>query len=154
MYATVVNPICQNIRIRSQFTHCMAIIASFKRGTTVMQEQTPMDVLQSHTRDKHLDEKQPQRRVVLLTTGSMNPIHTGHVKQLELAAAHLQQQGLCGGTQVVALSNATTTGVCVCAAWLSVSDAGWASGKPHGCFSNETKVRLCSVNQIVTVSQR
>lgn len=34
-----------------------------------------------------------QKRCVLITTGSMNPVHKGHVHMLEQAKAHLETQG-------------------------------------------------------------
>lgn len=66
--------------------------------------------------------------VVLVATGSLNPVHLMHVKMLEVAAAELTKQGKL-----------------VCAAWLSPSDANWSCNKPHGCFANEAKLKLAKL---------
>jgi len=85
------------------------------------QELTPLDVLRSNK------DSTAARKVVLLTTGSMNPIHLGHVAQLEKAksflAAHHKAE--------------------VVAAFVSPSDAGWSRGKQYGYISNEKKLELC-----------
>lgn len=55
----------------------------------------------------------PSKRVVLLTTGSLNPVHTGHVQQLEEAKRHIEAHS---DSRVVA-------------GFISPSDAAWAAGK-------------------------
>jgi nicotinic acid mononucleotide adenylyltransferase len=71
-----------------------------------------------------------QKAVVLFTTGSMNPVHVGHVRQLELAAKHFQ-----------------SSGVAVLAALLSPSDCRWSYHKPYGYLKNSDKLELCKLVQ-------
>ena len=83
----------------------------------------PMDVFDHRLAELGASTKTP---VVLLTTGSMNPVHAGHLNQLEVVAQRLEDEGHV-----------------VLAAWLSPSDAFWSHSKPHGCLSNADKLRLC-----------
>lgn len=89
-----------------------------------MEAQTPLDVLQKNLAEK-TKAKTQLKLAALLTTGSLNPPHVGHVRQLELAAALLEQRGYT-----------------VVAAWISPSDMQWSMGKPHGCISNEHKLAM------------
>ncbi len=87
------------------------------------EEHTPLDVFRCN-----MAALRPgQRAVVLVTTGSLNPVHLVHVAQLERAAALVEQEE--EGTRVVA-------------AFLSPSDAAWSAYKEHGCMRNEHKVKL------------
>jgi nicotinic acid mononucleotide adenylyltransferase len=83
-------------------------------------EATPLEVFHQ------LYEPQRKKQCVLLSTGSMNPVHKGHVSMLEAAQQCLEAKGwtVVGG-------------------WLSPSDASWSSGKPFGALSNEAKLSLC-----------
>jgi nicotinic acid mononucleotide adenylyltransferase len=83
---------------------------------------TPLDVFE----ENYAKRDESKSSVVLVTTGSMNPIHLGHVAQLEKAKEYLEKQG----KEVVA-------------GFVSPSDAGWAKGKAHGCLNNEKKIELC-----------
>lgn len=71
----------------------------------------------------------PSKCVVLLTTGSLNPIHKGHVRQMERAKEMLEKQH----------------NLIVLGGFISPSDASWAMGKAHGCLDNDTKLRLCQL---------
>lgn len=93
---------------------------------------TPMGVYRTNTvamdvRRAH--EKNGVKRCVLVTTGSLNPVHVQHVRQLELAASILTEKH----------------GWTVLAAWLSPSDASWASGKPFGSLGNVDKITTCQI---------
>ena len=81
-------------------------------------------------------ESANKKAVILFTTGSMNPVHVGHVRQLELAAEHFQ-----------------SSEVTVLAALLSPSDAQWSIHKPYGHLKNEDKLALCRLveTQLVKV---
>lgn len=70
--------------------------------------------------------KSGEKAVILFTTGSMNPVHVGHVQQLELAAEYFERRG-----------------VTVLAALLSPSDWRWSRHKPYGYLKNEDKLSLC-----------
>ncbi len=79
-------------------------------------EQTPMDVFAANAAvaTKRIS-------VVLVSTGSLNPVHLAHVRMLEAAARTLNEAGK----------------VKVLAAWISPSDAFWSRAKPYGALSNE-----------------
>jgi nicotinic acid mononucleotide adenylyltransferase len=99
------------------------------------QEETPLDVFCAGMARL----KPGQRAVVLLATGSLNPIHKAHVGQLERAA------------ELVAATGDTV----VVAAFLSPSDRAWSANKPHGSLENGEKVRLarlaCAGHPLVRV---
>jgi len=63
---------------------------------------------------------------VLLSTGSLNPVHLGHVLSFETAKAHLENQ----------------ENLVILAGFLSPSDAGWCSRKTYGCYSNEFRLQM------------
>ena len=50
--------------------------------------ETKMDMIE----EKFKRLKPGQKAVILFTTGSMNPIHVGHVRQLEVAAQYFATQ--------------------------------------------------------------
>ncbi len=69
---------------------------------------TPMDVFRAAC-----PARLTKGLCVLVSTGSLNPVHVGHTRMLELAASHLRQH----------------EGKTVLAAWISVSDASWSASK-------------------------
>jgi len=76
---------------------------------------------------KHRDgEKQKKKLAVLISTGSLNPVHIGHVEAFKTAKQQLEDDHnfkILGG-------------------FLSPSDSNWCSHKEHGCFSNEFRLKL------------
>lgn len=88
--------------------------------------QTPIDVLERNVAAATTASPTKKKLAALVTTGSLNPVHIGHVRQLELAAEALESK----------------KGYTVVAAWLSPSDAQWSGGKPHGCIGNEHKLAM------------
>lgn len=68
------------------------------------------------------------RLCVLLTTGSMNPIHKAHVHGFDCAREHLKHEGyeVVGG-------------------FLSPSDKGWSSRKKFGAIKNEHKLKMAEL---------
>jgi len=87
-----------------------------------------MQSLLEEYRKKQAGKQKKIPAVVLFTTGSMNPVHSGHTRMLQLAARHFA-----GRNQEVL------------GCLLSPSDAGWSMGKPFGYLSNECKLELCKL---------
>lgn len=65
---------------------------------------------------------------VLLTTGSLNPIHKAHLHGFECAREHLKQKGYA-----------------VVGGFLSPSDKGWSSRKKFGGIENEHKLKMAEL---------
>jgi len=76
---------------------------------------------------KNGDKK--QKLAILLTTGSMNPVHLGHVACFTKAKKDLEEKH----------------GFTILAGILSPSDSGWCRRKEFGCFPNDVRIQLAKI---------
>lgn len=70
--------------------------------------------------------------ICLLTTGSLNPVHIGHVQSFEAAKEALEKQ----------TCNVTGKPFKVLAGFVSPSDRGWCDRKEYGALTNQYRLHL------------